>query len=219
MQSGTVVQKRTSDLNRRPQPTGVSKHSPESKRSLEPLSRKETQAQSAVKNRIAVSNSSPKQNRSVATQKVTRKNSCCRFLHWSSNPNWTNSKAKPKPLHSPLFKSETSVFRRLLEPVLHTTLAAITIHPLPCSDVPLSEKWYHAAGVPAAGKQYTDGFGGKIPGCTVCRFRIYTPNFRLITLSGVWLKAKVELIKQTGQFFNLTTLHNKLQLYIHLFTI
>jgi len=37
----------------------------------------------------------------------------------------------------------------MLEPVLYTTLAAITIHPLPCSDVPLSEKWYHAAGVPA----------------------------------------------------------------------
>jgi len=71
MESGTVVQNRTSDPNRRPQPTGVSQHSPESKRSLEPLSRKETQAQSAVKNRIAVSNSSPNQNRSVATQSRT----------------------------------------------------------------------------------------------------------------------------------------------------
>jgi len=50
---------------RRPQPTRVSKHSPESKRSLDSRTamRKETQAQSAVKNRIAVSNSSPKQNR------------------------------------------------------------------------------------------------------------------------------------------------------------
>jgi len=87
----TVVSKINAVLNRSPeknirsepqaQPTGVSKHSPESKRSLKPLSRKETQAQSAVKNRIAVSNSSPKQNRSVATQKVTRKNSCCRLLY------------------------------------------------------------------------------------------------------------------------------------------
>jgi len=68
MQSGTVVQKRTSDPNCRSQSTGVSQHCPESKRSLELLSRKEMQAQSTVKNRIAVSNSSPKQNRSVATQ-------------------------------------------------------------------------------------------------------------------------------------------------------
>jgi len=63
--------KRTSDPNHRPQPTGVSQHCPESKRSLEPLSRKETQAQSAVKNQIAVSNSRPKQNRSVATRSRT----------------------------------------------------------------------------------------------------------------------------------------------------
>jgi len=40
-------------------------------RSLEQLSRKETQAQSAVKNLIAVLNSSPKQNRSVAKQSRT----------------------------------------------------------------------------------------------------------------------------------------------------
>jgi len=97
----TVVSKINAVWNRSPekniraelqaQPTGMLKHSPESKRSLESLSRKEMQAQSAVKNRIAVSNSSPKQNRSVTTQKVTRKNSWCRFLHWSSNLYWTNS--------------------------------------------------------------------------------------------------------------------------------
>jgi len=42
-----------------------------SKRSLDQLSWKEKQAQFAVKNRIAVWNSSPKQNRSVATQSWT----------------------------------------------------------------------------------------------------------------------------------------------------
>jgi len=96
-----AVWNRSPEKNIRSEPqvqrTGVSMHSPESKRSLEPLSRKEMQAQSAVKNRIAVSNSSPKQNRSVATQKVTSKNSCCRFLHWSSNPNWTNSNRCTNP--------------------------------------------------------------------------------------------------------------------------
>jgi len=92
----TVVSKINAVWNRSPeknirsepqaQPTGVSKHSPESKRSLEPLSRKEMQAQFAVKNRFAVSNSSPKQNRSVATQKVTSKNSLCRFCIGAVTP-------------------------------------------------------------------------------------------------------------------------------------
>jgi len=84
------------------------------------------------------------------------------------------------------------VFRRLLKPVLHATLAAIT-HPLPCSDVPLSKKRYHAAGVPAGEHTVRRWFRRHNPGCTVRRFRIYTPNLRLITLSRLRLKAKVEI--------------------------
>jgi len=40
--------------------------------------------------------------------------------------------------------------RGVTAPVLYTTLVAFTKYPLPCWDVPLSEKLYHAVGVPAS---------------------------------------------------------------------
>jgi len=88
-----AVWNRSPEKNIRPepqaQPTGMSKHNPESERSLEPLSRKETQAQSAVKNQIVVSNSSPKQNRSVATQTVPLRIAACSL---NDEPEKKNSK-------------------------------------------------------------------------------------------------------------------------------
>jgi len=73
-----IIQKNSPEKNSRSEPQSrtnqVSGRSPKSKRGLEPLSRKETQAEIAVHNQTTVLNSSPKQNGNVSTQKVTNKN-------------------------------------------------------------------------------------------------------------------------------------------------
>jgi len=183
MHSGTVVQKRTSDPNRRPQPTGVSQHCPESKRSLEPLSRKETQAQFAVKNRITVLNSSPKQNRSVDTQKVTSKNSCCRFLHWSSRLTSTeltinrNPKAKFEFFGGCCNRCYITHWRRLLNILCHVRM-------FPCPKIYITQPVCRRVTLNRRFRRHESRF---------LILRIYTPNLRLITLSRLRLIAKVEM--------------------------
>jgi len=49
--------------------------------------------------------------------------------------------------------------------------------------------------------------------------RIYTPNLRLITLSRLRLVAKVAMKINKGQFYNLTTLYNNIQLNKYFLTI
>jgi len=145
MLSGTVVQKRTSDPNRRPQPTGVSKHSPESRRSLD--------SRTAIAKRNAGSIRSQDPNCGLEQQSQTewqsiesykKKTVAVVFCIGAVTPTELTLRQSHNRCTNPNQKANFQCFGGCCN-VVYTTLAVITKYPLPCSDVPLSEKLYHAA--------------------------------------------------------------------------